>query len=119
MDNPFKIGDKVKCICPQDWGALDGEKVYTVLAVEGRDIKVLDDEGDAFFYPCSDFNDNINRPKHYTEGGIECYDFIESWDMSFPQGNVIKYVTRYKLKGGVEDLKKARWYLDKLIAEAE
>lgn len=61
--------------------------------------------------------DLVNNPKHYTAGGIECYDFIESWDMSFPQGNVIKYVTRYKLKGGVEDLKKARWYLDKLIAD--
>jgi len=62
--------------------------------------------------------DNINQPSHYTKG-IETYDYINSWNMSFTQGNIIKYVTRYQHKNGVEDLKKARWYLDKLIKETE
>jgi hypothetical protein len=63
-------------------------------------------------------NDSVNHPAHYT-AGIECFDFISSHKMSFAQGNVIKYVTRYKQKNGVEDLKKARWYLEKLIEETE
>ena len=61
--------------------------------------------------------DAIN-PSHYKQG-IEVYDFIESHNMSFAQGNVVKYVSRYQLKDGLEDLKKAQWYLNKLIIEAE
>ena len=61
--------------------------------------------------------DSINPP-HYRTGGIETYDYIASKSMSYAQGNIIKYVTRYKLKGGLDDLLKARWFLDKLIDEA-
>lgn len=57
--------------------------------------------------------DNVNHPQHYNEG-IEVLDFIESWDMSFIEGNIIKYVTRYKMKGGIEDLRKAEFYLNRL-----
>ena len=57
--------------------------------------------------------DNIN-PEHYIHG-IECIDYITSKNMSFLEGNVIKYVTRYKMKNGLEDLKKAQWYLNRLI----
>jgi len=60
--------------------------------------------------------DIINHPHHYNKG-IETTDYISSWDMSFIEGNIIKYVTRYKYKGGVEDLRKAEWYLSLLIAE--
>jgi hypothetical protein len=63
--------------------------------------------------------DKINHPQHYTRGGIECIDYIESWGMDYKQGNIIKYVTRFKDKGGVEDLKKARWYIDRLIEELD
>lgn len=64
-------------------------------------------------------SDTVNSPDHYTKG-IEVYDFIQSWEMSFPRGNVVKYVTRAPYKGNtLEDLKKARWYLDKLIKAAE
>ena len=58
-------------------------------------------------------NRNIN-PEHYTQG-IECIDYITSKNMSFLEGNVVKYVTRYKMKNGLEDLKKAQWYLNRLI----
>ena len=58
--------------------------------------------------------ETVNHPDHYNEG-IETIDYIESWGMDFNQGNVIKYVSRYKLKGGLEDLKKAQWYLERLI----
>lgn len=64
--------------------------------------------------------DNINSPSHYTQGGIETVDYIKA-KLTKEQfegyciGNVFKYVSRYRYKGGVEDLKKARWYLTKLI----
>lgn len=62
-------------------------------------------------------HDNINSPSHYTDGGVETIDFIEGKGLGYHEGNIIKYVTRWKLKGGVEDLKKARWYLNRLISQ--
>jgi hypothetical protein len=61
--------------------------------------------------------DKIN-PSYYREG-IETVDYIESHGMDYMQGNVIKYVTRYKMKNGLEDLKKAQWYLKRLIKKYE
>jgi hypothetical protein len=65
--------------------------------------------------------DKIN-PSHYTNGNIECIDGIKA---SMPaeqykgylKGNIIKYIWRYENKGGVEDLKKAEWYIERLIKE--
>ena len=62
--------------------------------------------------------DNIN-PKHYKQGKIEVIDFILDQKMNYLEGNIIKYVSRYKQKNGIEDLKKALWYLNKLIGEKE
>tara|TARA_R100000697_G_scaffold63519_1_gene76414 strand:- start:369 stop:779 length:411 start_codon:yes stop_codon:yes gene_type:complete len=62
-------------------------------------------------------SDNIN-PTYYRKG-IETTDYIVSHSMNYLEGNIIKYVTRYKDKGGLEDLKKAKWYLARLIQEAE
>lgn len=65
-------------------------------------------------------DERVNHPEHYTKGGIEVHDFISAWRMNFDAGNVIKYVTRAPYKNNkLEDLKKARWYLNKLIEEAE
>lgn len=58
--------------------------------------------------------DHIDHPVHYTQG-IECIDYIQSHKMNYLEGNIIKYVTRYKFKGGVDDLRKAEWYLKKLM----
>ena len=57
-------------------------------------------------------NDNIN-PTYYRKG-IETTDYIVSHSMNYLEGNIIKYVTRYKDKGGLEDLNKAEWYLTRL-----
>ena len=65
------------------------------------------------------FSDPVNRPKHYTSKAIEVIDIIEAWDMNFRLGNVIKYVLRHADKNGLEDLKKARWYLDREITKRE
>jgi hypothetical protein len=58
--------------------------------------------------------DHIDHPVHYTQG-IECIDYILSHNMDYLEGNIIKYVTRYKFKGGVDDLRKAEWYLKQLL----
>tara|TARA_R100000734_G_C3311882_1_gene102802 strand:+ start:1160 stop:1363 length:204 start_codon:yes stop_codon:yes gene_type:complete len=57
--------------------------------------------------------DKIN-PDYYKKK-IEVTDFIIEYDMNFLEGNIVKYVTRYKNKNGIEDLEKAKWYLEKLI----
>ena len=63
--------------------------------------------------------DLVNFPPHYTQG-IECYDYISSHSMSYAEGAICKYITRYKYKGApLQDLRKAEWYLKKLIIEQE
>ena len=66
-------------------------------------------------------NDAIN-PSHYkADNGLETIDVIRAFTdvEAFCIGNVIKYVIRYKSKNGVEDLKKAKWYLEYVIKEYE
>ncbi len=63
--------------------------------------------------------ETVNHPSHYTQGGLEVIDAIEGMDLGFHAGNVVKYVARYKFKNGIEDLRKARWYLDRLIQVEE
>lgn len=60
----------------------------------------------------------VHHPEHYNKG-IECWDYIVSHNMGFLEGNIIKYVTRYKLKNGRADLLKAKEYLDKLLEEVK
>jgi hypothetical protein len=69
--------------------------------------------------------DNVNHPQHYTTGKVECIDALEAATSELKgieavcTANAIKYLWRWKLKNGVEDLKKARWYLDRLIQQVE
>ena len=58
---------------------------------------------------------NNISPSYYQKGKIEVTDFIIDQQLNFIEGNIIKYVTRYKDKSGIQDLRKARWYIDKLI----
>ena len=60
---------------------------------------------------------NKISPDYYQKGNIEVTDFILDQSMSFLEGNVVKYLVRHKEKSGIDDLRKARWYLDKLIEE--
>jgi hypothetical protein len=60
--------------------------------------------------------ETVNHPPHYQAGGMEAIEVIEAFALGFHLGNVIKYVLRADRKGvSVEDLKKARWYLDREI----
>lgn len=62
-------------------------------------------------------HDPVNHPTHYTShpSGIECITITEH--MGFCVGNAIKYLWRADLKGGIEDLEKARWYIEREIAK--
>jgi len=62
-----------------------------------------------------DLEDNVNHPKHYINGKIEPIDFINANAMDYLEGNIIKYISRYKFKNGIEDLHKAKFYLNMLI----
>lgn len=92
----------------KDFGALE----------DAWNIPVIDVEAPAKL-------DNVNHPSHYTQSGIECIDALAA-ATSGKKGieavcvaNAIKYLWRYELKNGLEDVKKARWYLDRLIGELE
>ena len=67
--------------------------------------------------------DNVNNPSHYNQAGIECLDAIAAATDDgyeyYLQGNIIKYLWRYRYKNGIEDLKKAQFYLDRLIKAKE
>ncbi len=64
--------------------------------------------------------DPVERPQHYGQGEIECIDYIQDF-LSFNEycgylrGNIAKYLHRWRYKNGLEDLNKARWYMDRLI----
>lgn len=78
--------------------SLDKDKPFSVYKIVPRDL--------------------VNSPPHYNTGKIETITFIEDKDLNYRLGNVVKYVTRAGKKVGsdpVEDLKKARWYLDREI----
>jgi len=61
----------------------------------------------------------VNSPAHYNKAGIETIDALQAMLNNgfdyYLQGNIVKYLWRYRYKNGVEDLKKAQWYLNKLI----
>ena len=90
----------------KDVQAIAEEVVQTIEEQEVKTIKLPKQE------------DVINHPSHYTRGKIEVIDFIEDQQLPYHLGNVIKYIARAGYKGDkLEDLKKARWYLDRYIKE--
>ena len=66
-------------------------------------------------------SNNVNHPSHYNQGGMEVWDVIKAFTSdlngaeAFYAGNIIKYVLRWNHKNGIEDLEKAKVYIDKLI----
>lgn len=102
-------------IFPDSWDIDKLEKA--VLALTKEEHSAPADEKQ----PC----DMVNHPAHYTQGGIECIDAIKAAVTGLTgieavcTGNIIRYIWRWKFKNGLEDLKKCRWYIDKLIEEVE
>ena len=75
---------------------------------------------------CEDFIPNpipkqnkIQPPYYSNNNSIDVIDFCQTLDLDFMQGNVIKYIVRYKNKNGIEDVKKAREYCDRIIKKLE
>ena len=67
------------------------------------------------------YGDDVESPFHYNKGSIECIDAIEAASSreefeGYLRSNVLKYVWRFRYKDNIKDLRKARWYLDKLIS---
>lgn len=120
--NPHAVDDYLKLVDvnkPQDKPTKVGKlKAKIVKVVEAKDevqeVKADIQEAKA--------NDPIN-PNHYKQGKVECIDCIESATSNltgfegFCTGNAIKYLYRWKQKGGVTDLEKARWYLNRMLGE--
>ena len=69
--------------------------------------------------------DMVNHPQHYTQGSIECIDALKAATVgkrgieAVCVANVIKYLWRYEEKNGVEDVRKAKWYIERLLKELE
>lgn len=69
--------------------------------------------------------DNVNHPSHYTSGNIECIDALAAATSGLVgieavcTANAVKYLWRWKYKNGAEDLKKAQWYINRLLKEIE
>ena len=93
------------------------------------EIEAQDLFGEAQNFPQQEYvpepEDEVNHPYHYTHSKIECIEGIEAavdglrGYEAFLTGNVIKYMWRWKLKGGKKDLEKARWYIDRLIGKQD
>lgn len=66
-------------------------------------------------------SEKVNHPKHYggEDNPYEVIKIIEAYSLGFCDGNVLKYLLRWRSKNGIEDLRKALWYLDRFIKEQE
>lgn len=65
--------------------------------------------------------ESVNHPSHYggADNPYEAIKVIEAWQLGFCDGNVVKYISRWRDKGGVDDLRKAAWYLDRFIKQQD
>lgn len=106
----YSVGDRFKCVNSGDVSEYDGSEQQSVIIAQREPVAT---------------NDNINHPLRYTKGDIECIDAIKAATVgktgieAVCVANVVKYLWRYEEKNGLEDVKKARWYLERLINELE
>lgn len=95
-------------VCKNSEARLDGSNL------KNEDVKIDDNS-----------HDMVNHPQHYTQGGIECIDALKAATVgkrgieAVCVANVIKYLWRYEEKNGVEDVRKAKWYIERLLKELE
>ena len=88
----------------------NGELVYTLVRNDAVKPAITMTE------PVSD---PVNHPAHYKVGGIETIDFIEAKKLNYNMGNAVKYISRADHKGNrLQDLEKAKWYIDRELAKA-
>lgn len=111
-------------VSPKDNKSKKVDEVAPVISKMETTESYINSESVQHLYECTDdkkpnpISNVVDHPSHYNRGKIEVIDFIEDQGLSFHLGNVIKYVARAGSKGDkLEDLKKARWYLDRYINE--
>lgn len=90
----------------------------------GEPIEFCSEDACPLDIPTAKREDQVNHPSHYTAGGIECIEAIKAsmgpnGFQDYCKGNVLKYIWRWRNKGGVQDLEKARVYLTWLIDSAK
>lgn len=130
FDGSIEIAKNKSLACPGALGLLEdcGEKGCKQCWREAvKDIKFKDDIEVVLPLekaPKELIDNVINHPSHYTQGKYEVIDYIEDKLskeelQGYCVGNVLKYVSRFKHKNGLEDLKKAEWYLNRLITNME
>lgn len=123
----FKVGDKFQV--KEAWLDMTINKDYEVLKVEDGHVTCINDFNEmndlrigdvvpSFYKQNKAINEQIGGT-HYRDKAIQPIEYILANDLGFCEGNIIKYVSRYKDKNGIEDLKKAKHYLEFLIEEVE
>lgn len=110
-------GDRWQCVDDETLSSIIGRPQHWFVVAQRRKVDDLQSRtNDATF-------DTVQRPAHYNQSGIECIDAIaaavkgKSGIEAACVANVIKYLWRYELKNGVEDVRKAQWYLERLVKE--
>lgn len=126
---PFQVFEEIPYPCPDQgitceecWGREKPDDVKLNSVFNG----MFNEKADTGPAESHEKADMVNHPSHYTSGGIECIDALESAASCHEDPvnagltwQVMKYLWRWPLKNGLEDLKKAEWYLDRLIAKIE
>ena len=144
----LEVGSKWVCLRDEPYGApISRGAVVEIIDVDKDEVSYLDQNAEGWFGSVStwfkDFEpltytpkaintssedsfskDNVNNPAHYGQGKIEAIEYIEDFlteeeYQGYLRGNIAKYLHRFKYKNGIEDLKKAQWYLNRLIEQQE
>jgi hypothetical protein len=115
IGNWYQYGDLE--LMRYDWDVTkDSEQGFTISGLDTNTTYTFRAEGTQ--------QDNVNHPSHYGNGSIECIDYLEDFltkeeFIGYLRGNIGKYLHRWRYKNGLEDLRKAEWYLTKLIGVME
>ena len=113
----FVHGEVVEIVDIVDFG--DGDIAYSAKGEDDQWLILEQDLSDLTFDPPSEQPDMVNSPAHYGKGSIECIEYIEDFltteeYIGYLRGNIAKYLHRFRYKNGIEDLRKAEWYLNRL-----
>lgn len=124
----IEVGSKWNPLVDEPWDtAVYMDEQVTVTDVDTRNGLLTFKGGRDVLYSGDDTGnivDNVNSPSHYGQGKIEAIEYISDFltpeeYQGFLRGNIAKYLHRFPYKNGIEDLKKAQWYLERLIQEVE
>ena len=118
----FGDGEVVEIVDIVDFGG--GDVAYSAKGEDDQWLILEQDLSDLTFDPPSKQPDMVNSPAHYGSGRIECIEYIEDFltteeFIGYLRGNIAKYLHRFRYKNGIEDLKKAEWYLGRLTEVME